>query len=224
MREVHMPVLQVRCVGDVCIGWSVQRIRRISETSEERLHKPFEVEQCHVSPKRGAKLLVPVENRLGRRKRVGSSTEKLTIEDAVPIRISDHEVRDLQALAFELLAHGFRRVVPVPISVVGMNVTLSAIPRASGRIVPMIQFQCHVQVLPRCQLNLPLQWAIFQSTEGTQGVLPRWYRRLCVARGIEMEQATLNAIERARRRQIIASFLLYRQACREWPPCLLLYH
>src|SRR6185503_9161705 len=34
MREVHMPVLQVRCIGNVCVGWSVQRICRISETRE----------------------------------------------------------------------------------------------------------------------------------------------------------------------------------------------
>jgi hypothetical protein len=66
MREVYVALLQMRCVGNIRVGRRVPWIRRVSETRENRFHQAFEVEQRHVPPKRGTKLLVPIENGLGR--------------------------------------------------------------------------------------------------------------------------------------------------------------
>jgi hypothetical protein len=45
----------------------------------------------------------------------------------------------------------------MPKSVVGMDVTFAAVPRARGWVVPMIEFQLEVQGLTRRQLDSLLQ-------------------------------------------------------------------
>ena len=100
--KFHVAFLQMRCVCNVRDGRRVPRIRGVSETRENRLHQPLEVEQRQVSPKRGTELLVPIENGLGRRKRVGSSTKKLSIEHAIPVGVGYHEIYHLEGFAIEL--------------------------------------------------------------------------------------------------------------------------
>src|SRR5262245_34847615 len=190
-----MPFLQMSCIGDVCICRRVPRIRSVSKTCENRLHQSLQVEQCHVSPKCGAKLFVPVKNCFGRGKRVWCPAEELAIEDSVPVRVGDHEIRYLQTLTFQLEAHCFWRVVPMPVAVVGVDMALSAIPQPGCRIVPVVEFQLHVQVLACCKLNSPLQRAILQATKGPYDVFPSRNGGLRVASSIEMEQTSLNPIQ-----------------------------
>ena len=71
------------------------------------------------APERAAEFLVPVET-------VWSATEELPIEYAISIRVRHYEIADVQFLAGTLFEHGLWRVVPVPVTVIHGNCSISS--------------------------------------------------------------------------------------------------
>ena len=139
VRIVGDCMLQVRAVRNFGVCRPIPRIRSVLEPGEDRLHDLLNADQRHVSPKRAAEFLVPEERRLLRGERVRVAAKEFPIEHAVRIRVGDHEMADPQVFAGALLEQRLRRVVPLPVAVVRMDVIFSGVPAVRGLIGPTLE-------------------------------------------------------------------------------------
>jgi hypothetical protein len=127
---------------------------------------------------RAAEFLVPVQDRLGRREGIGASTEKLAVEDAIGVGVGDHEIADPQVFTGALFEHRRRRAVPLPVSVVRVNVILAAVPAALGSVRPAFEFDLRSLGLPGGDGNRLMHDPVFGPAKDAHAVFTGRQRQL----------------------------------------------
>src|SRR5262249_28479169 len=85
MRVRDRAFLDVCAIRDIGVGGHIPGIGGVLEASEDRFHQLTQVAEGEVAPDRTPKFLVPINDGVGQRERIGSAEKILTIENAVAV-------------------------------------------------------------------------------------------------------------------------------------------
>ena len=123
------------------VGRVVERVEAGGKAVVGGLQKTLQVQHADVAVEGGSELLAPVEDMPRCAQGVGSAGEVLTVVEDRALRIADQEVGHVQVLRHRLEADvdGIDDLVHGLVDQVGVDVDVSRVPAAGGRVVEALQ-------------------------------------------------------------------------------------